>query len=177
MKKTLIIIGIIITFFILYFLQANFFTWFNIAGIKPNLFIILVLFISLFAGAKIGIPFGIVLGFVIDILIGKDIGTSSIMLGIIGILGAYFDKNFSKDSRITIMLMVIGSTCLYEIGDYIITAVKMGINIEILNFIKILAIETTFNTIIIVILYPLMQKLGYYIEDIYKGQKILTRYF
>ena len=36
MKKVLSILIIFITFFIIYFLQANFFSWFNIAGIKPK---------------------------------------------------------------------------------------------------------------------------------------------
>ena len=52
MKKAGIIMLIILAFFIIYFLQANFFTWFNIFGIMPNLFVILILFVGLFAGKK-----------------------------------------------------------------------------------------------------------------------------
>ena len=50
MKKAIAIISLIIAFFVIYFLQTNFFTWFTIGGIMPNLFIILVLFIGLFIG-------------------------------------------------------------------------------------------------------------------------------
>lgn len=53
MKKTITIISIILVFFLIYFLQANFFTWFNIAGIMPNLYVILVLFIGLFIKRKL----------------------------------------------------------------------------------------------------------------------------
>lgn len=177
MKKALSIIILIISFFIIYFLQANLFSWFTIAGIKPNLFIILVLFISLFAGMKVGIPFGIFIGLFLDIIIGKNIGTSSIMFGIIGVIGGYFDKNFSKESRITIMLMVIGSTCIFEIGSYILQVAQLSIYVEIFPFITTLLIEVLYNTLLTIILYPMMQKLGYRIEDNFKGQKILTRYF
>ena len=45
MKKTIDIIIIILAFFIIYFLQTNFFTWFNIAGIMPNLFVVLIYYI------------------------------------------------------------------------------------------------------------------------------------
>ena len=62
MKKTISIILMFVTFLIIYFLQSNFFNWFTIAGVKPNLFIILTLFISLFAGAKIGTAYGIFFG-------------------------------------------------------------------------------------------------------------------
>ena len=55
MKKTITIICLILSFFVIYFLQANFFTWFNIAGIMPNLYVILVLFIGLFMKRKLRI--------------------------------------------------------------------------------------------------------------------------
>lgn len=177
MKKALSILILIISFFIIYFLQVNFFSWFTIAGIKPNIFIILVLFISLFAGIKVGVIFGIFMGLFLDVIIGKNIGISAIMLGIIGVIGAYFDKNFSKESRITIMLMVIGSTCVYEIGTYILKIVQQSIYVEIFPFLTTLLIEVIYNTILIIILYPAMQKWGYKIEDVFKGKQILTRYF
>lgn len=177
MKKTVSIILMFVTFLIIYFLQSNFFNWFTIAGIKPNLFIIFTLFISLFAGVKIGTAYGIFFGLFLDIVIGRSLGVSGIMYGIVGLLGGYFDKNFSKDSRITIMLMVIGTTLLYEIGNYIISIMQLSIQIEILSFIKILLIEVIYNVILTIILYSIIQKVGYKIEDIFKGQKILTRYF
>ena len=177
MRKTISIVALIISFFIIYFLQANFFSWFTIAGVKPNLFIILTLFISLFAGMNVGIPFGIISGLFLDIIIGKNIGTYSIMLGIIAAIGGYFDKNFSKESKLTIMLMVMGSTCIFEIGSYIIQMIELSVELEIIPFIITLLIEVIYNTILTIILYPLIQKIGYAIEDVFKGQKILTRYF
>ena len=177
MKKAITIIWMIVASIIIYLLQANFFSWFNIAGVKPNLFVILILFIGLFSNSKVALIYGILFGFFLDVVIGKNIGTTSIMLGLIGFLGGYFDKNFSKESKITIMLMVVGSTCIYEIGIYIFNIIRLSINVEILTFIKILAIELVFNVILTIILYPLIKKAGYKIEDIFKGQNILTRYF
>lgn len=177
MKKFLIIISLIITFFIIYFLQANFFTWFNISGVMPNLFVILVLFIGLFMGKKLGLIFGIIIGIYLDLLIGKSIGISGVMLGIIGILGEYLDKNFSKDSRVTIILMVIGGTIIYELGCYIFQIFKWNIQIELIPFIKTLFIEVIYNTALVIILYPLIQKAGYYIENLFKTKTVLTRYF
>lgn len=177
MKKTISIILMFVTFLIIYFLQSNFFNWFTIAGVKPNLFIILTLFISLFAGAKIGTAYGIFFGIFLDVVIGRSIGISSIMYALVGAIGGYFDKNFSKDSRMTIMLMVIGTTLLYEIGNYVISIMRLSIQIEVLSFVRVLLIEIIYNVIITIILYPLIQKVGYKVEDVFKGQKILTRYF
>lgn len=177
MKKVMSIFLLVISFFIIYFLQANFFTWFTIAGIKPNLIIIFVLFLGLFASKKIGIIFGIIFGFYIDIIIGRQIGISGIILGIIGLLGEYLDKNFSKESKITIIIMLMGCTIFYELGCYIFNIITLNLELELIEFTKILLIEILYNAIITIIIYPLMQKVGHNLEEIYKTKKILTRYF
>ena len=177
MKKILYIFIIILSFLICFFLQSNFFSWFTINGIKPKLFIILVLFLGLFGGRKLGVIFGIIFGLLIDFLSSYQIGITAIMFGLVGYLGGYFDKNFSKESRITIMIMVVGATIVSETGIYLINSLILKSNIEILEFIKIVLVETVFNIIITIILYSLLQKLGYKLEDEFKQSKILTRYF
>ena len=86
-------------------------------------------------------------------------------------------KNFSKDSRITIMFMVFGTTIIFEVITYFINYIIYSINVEILSFIKILVVEVIYNILVTIIMYPAIQKFGYYIENEYKGNKILTRYF
>lgn len=177
MKKTIIIFAIIIIFFIIYFLQANFFTWFTIAGIKPNIFVILIVFIALFASKEVSITFSIISGIFLDAIIAKKVGISGIMFGIISILGIYFDKNFSKDSRLTVILIITGATFLYEIGIYIINALISESILELIPFIKILLIEILYNALITITIYPLIKRAGHYVEEEFKGNKILTRYF
>ena len=177
MKKTIINVSLILTAILIYILQANFFSWFNIAGIMPNLFVILILFIGLFATRTMGGMYGLVVGLFLDFIIGTKIGIYSVGLGLIGFLAAIFDKNFSKDSRMTIMVMVVVATAIFEVLSYLLNYVFVSINIEILNFVKILLVEIVFNLILTIIIYPLIQKFGYYIENEYKGNKILTRYF
>lgn len=177
MKKTIINIVLVLIAFIIYYLQSNFFSWFNIAGVMPNLFVIFVLFIGLFSSATMGTIYGMSIGIVLDFLLGSRIGIYAVALGIIGFLAGVFDKNFSKDSRMTIMFMVLGSTIIFEVLNYLLNYIFLSTNIEIISFIIILAVEVIYNLILTIILYPLLQKAGYYIEDEYKGNKILTRYF
>ena len=177
MKKALTIILLILTFIIIYIFQSNFFTWFNIAGVLPNVFVIFILFISLYADLKIGLPFGILSGLFLDIVLGRTLGISAIMFGIVSIIGSICDKNFSKDSKITIILMVMVATIVYEIGSYILAIAELSINIELIDFIIKLLIEVFYNAILTIILYPLIKKMGYKIENIYKGNMVLTRYF
>ena len=177
MRKVLSIVLLILSFLIIYFIQTNLFSWFTIANVMPNLFVIFILCIGLFAGKKLGLVFGIICGFFLDVVIGRQIGISGIMLGIIGLLGEYLDKNFSKESRITIMLMIATSTAIYEIGCYIFNIFSLSINVEILQFIKILIIEIIYNLLIKIVIYSLIQRLGHTLEEIFKTKNILTRYF
>lgn len=177
LKNTIIVIGAIFIFLITYFLQVNFFNWFTIAGVSPNIFVIIVLFLGLFAGKRLGVPLGIFLGILLDFFVSKKIGITGIMLGIVGTIAGVLDKNFSKDSRMTIILMTAGVTIIYEIGLYILNYMIISTNIEIIPFIKILLIETLYNVIITIILYPILQKVGYYIEESFRGKEILTRYY
>lgn len=177
MKKFISVVLLLVVFLIIYFLQANFFSWFTIASIKPNLFIIYILFIGLFAGKKLGLVLEILFGFFIDVVIGRQIGISGIMLGIIGLIGEYLDKNFSKESRITIMIMIACSTIIYEVGCYIFNIITLEMNLEIISFARILLIEVIYNLLITIIIYPIMQKAGHAIEEIFKTKNILTRYF
>ena len=177
MKKALIYISLIFVFIFIYLLQSLFFVNFTIAGVKPNIIIILVLFIGLFIGRSRGIIYGIIYGIFIDLWIGKSIGITSICLAIVGIIGGAFDKNFSKDSRIVILLIGTFCTIVYEILVYIFQILFFQVNAEIIPFLKILAIETIYNVLIITIIYPIMKNVGYEIESEIKGDKILTRYF
>lgn len=177
MKKALIYISLIFAFIFIYLLQSLFFVNFTILGVKPNIFVILVLFIGLFMGRSRGIIYGIIYGILIDLWIGKNMGITSICLSIIGIIGGTFDKNFSKDSRIIVLCVGAFCTIIYEILVYIFQIIFLQVSIEIIPFTKILLIETIYNILIITIIYPLMKNVGYEVESEIKGDKILTRYF
>ena len=116
-------------------------------------------------------------GISLDFLIGKSIGISAIMLGAVGFVGGYLDKNFSKNSRITIITMILISTIIYELGVYALNYFIHSARIDTIYFIRILLTELVFNIIITIIIYPIIMKLGYKMEEYFKENKILTRYF
>lgn len=72
MKKVLIGVITYISFLIIYFLQANFFSWFTIAGISPNLFIILAIFLGLFTNNYFALIMSVIMGLTIDFEVGRE---------------------------------------------------------------------------------------------------------
>lgn len=177
MKKVWIVIELFIIFLIVYFLQSNFFSWYNISGVAPNLFIILILFVGLFMEKTCGFIIGIIFGLFLDFFVGTRIGINSIAMGIIGLYGAVLDKNFSKDSRITLMFMVLSSTIIFELIFYILQILICNMQIEILPFLKILTTEIVYNLIITIIIYPGFQKFGEYVQNVFTEDKGFIKYF
>lgn len=150
---------------------------FTIAGIMPNLFVIFILVIGLSSNATVGILFGTISGLMIDFVYSKAIGITAVMLCVIGYLGAYFDRNFSKENKITIIIMSALATILFELGYYLLNSVIIGFDLEMLYFAKILAVEVIYNILLVIIFYPLIQKAGYTMDRAFKRNNILTRYF
>ena len=177
MKKVLSFIFILISFLIIYLLQSNFFTWFNIAGVKPNLFIILMVFIGAFMGKYYGFGIGVFLGLLLDMFIGKVLGLNAIILGLVGLFGGLLTKTFSKDSKMTMIVLITLITFASEIVSYIYQMIIFGYGADILIFLKIIIIEVIFNTLLLIILYPLLKKAGEKLEKIFTEDKILTRYY
>ena len=91
MKKVVINLVLVLVGFLIYFLQANFFNWFTIAGVKPNIFVIYVLFIGLFGNKSMGILYGIVCGVFLDLLFREMVGSNLVALVLVGVLSIIFD--------------------------------------------------------------------------------------
>ncbi len=177
MKKVGVIISIIIIYFAIYFLQVNFFSWFNIAGIQPNLFIVLALFLGLYIGGKYGSIISFFIGLYTDFLFSNSIGITAVIFAIVAYSGDYLEKRFSRDSKITMVFMGAIVTAIYEIITIIFNFFRFSVNFNIIAFIKILCLEIIFNAFLIIILYPLIHKLGMKAESIFKNNKMLTKYF
>lgn len=176
MRKVLSVLAVIFAFFIIYFFQLNFFSWFNIAGVKPNLFIALILFIGLFMNNKLACVFGFFMGLYIDIIASGQVGISSIVYSIIGYLCVFLDKTFSKERKITLVFMVAGSTLVYELVTYFYKVITNGLSLQLLGFIKICFIEIIFNGLLTILLHPMIRNLGKFSERIFKDNKYIVNY-
>ena len=73
--------------------------------------------------------------------------------------------------------MTVGATLICEMISYLIQIIIFKLSIEILPFMKILAIEILYNVMLVIIIYPLIVKAGTTLERIFTEDKILTRYY
>lgn len=177
MKKAKVIIFFLLIYFILYFLQTNFFSWFNINGVQPNLFVVLALFVGLNTNSKVGQIMGFVIGFLTDCLYSDTIGISAVLFTFIGFSGEILQKRFPKNSKITIIIMSTITTAIYEILRVAYRAIFYSSYVSILAFIGMLAIELVFNALLIITMYPTINRLGMMSDDVFNGNDMETKYF
>ena len=173
-SNLLVTLILFMVFVILYFLQANVFSELTIAGIKPNLFVIFILVIGLFGNNFLAILFGIICGMWLDSLYSEIMGVSSAMLCLIGFIATWFDSLWSKDEKISIVIMVIIATFIYEFGSYFINSIVLEFDMELLAFFKILAIEELYNVLLTIIFFGLIKKCGYAMERKLKRNNMYT---
>ena len=160
MKKIISVLGIVIIFLSIYFLQSNFFSWFNIYSRKPNLFMIFVIFLGLFLGKEYGLTFGILLGLILDLFSSQIIGINAISLGAAGLLAGILAKNFSIEHKFTFIIIASLLTFIGESVYYALEIILSEAEVQLIIFIRILLIEIIFNDLIIIIIYPVLNKIG-----------------
>ena len=162
----LILISIILflVFALLYFLQTNIFPLIPISGITPNLFVIFILIIGLFGNNFLAILFGIITGMFIDLTYNEIVGITPAMLCLVGFIATWFDSLWSKDEKISIIIMVALSTFIFELGSYFIKSITLDFEIELGVFFKILFWEEIYNILLTIIFFGLIKKLGYMME-------------
>lgn len=75
------------------------------------------------------------------------------------------------------MVMSAVATLVCEIISYILQIILFKLSFEVGAFVKIILIEVLFNSMIIIIIYPIIEKAGALLEKVFTENKILTKYY
>ena len=75
------------------------------------------------------------------------------------------------------MLITFGETLICEIISYLIQIILFKLSIEIFIFTKIIVIEALYNVILVIIIYPLIEKFGEVLTKTFKEKNIFTKYY
>lgn len=104
------------------------------------------------------------LGIFIDLTYGEVVGITPAMLCLIGFIATWFDSLWSKDEKISIIIMVFLSTLIFEFGAYFIKSLVLEFELEVGTFFKMLIWEEIYNILLVIIFFGLIKKLGYMME-------------
>ena len=60
--------------------------------------------------------------------------------------------------------MVAVATVGYEVLQILYSVIKYGVVFNFIMFLLVLLVETLFNVLLVMIFYPILKKVGYYLE-------------
>jgi rod shape-determining protein MreD len=108
-------------------LQTTLFYEINIAGVKPDIILVLVICISVVCGPRHGGFVGLTLGLLEDLYLGRFIGMNSICKGTTGIIVGWFTLGaFSENLLVPIISVFLGTVLNGLI--YFISGKILGLN-------------------------------------------------
>ena len=111
MKRVLYcVFSILIT----YILQVSVFSYFEIAGIRPNLLLMITCITGFIMGGKMGLAEGFFSGLLIDLMAGGTVGFTALIYMYAGALNGFFYKDYVKEELFLPMALVAVSTFMYE---------------------------------------------------------------
>lgn len=157
-------IKLFIVIVIAYVLQTTIISDFNILGIFPNLFLIVVCGIAFLFGSTVGGTFGFAFGLLLDLTYGRAIGLNAFLGMYIGIILGHSNKRFFKDNYIVAVTFTGIATFIYETVIYIFGMFAYNQVFSLGYFFVNILLMILVNVIASFIVYPILLKFNIGIE-------------
>ncbi len=144
---------------ICYLLQSSVFPWFEMAGVVPNILLVLVVSTAFFKGQNAGVLTGFLSGLLMDFCIGDVIGLFAALYMFIGYFNGYAVKIFDKDDYLLPLGMVTASELVYSILYYVFMILLRGkLNLGY-YFFHVTVPRTIYTVLVAILFYKIFQKL------------------
>lgn len=164
---------IIIAFLIIaisFLLQSTVFQAIAIAGVVPNLLLIVTVSIGYIRGRKKGLACGLVCGLLVDLCFGEVIGLFGLLYMFIGYMNGYAHKIYFRDNYTMPVLLVAVSDLVYGFFYYVFLFLLRNR----LNFFfylrRIIIPELIYTVIVSIVLYKLLNIIYSKLEYAEKGE-------
>ena len=147
-----------------YLLQCTIFTSLEIAGIKPNLMLIVTASFGFMRGPREGMFVGIASGLLIDIQSGDMIGFYALIYLVAGYVNGLFEQiYFDEDIKLPLFL-IAGSDVVYGLAVYFLTFLLRS-DFDFLYYLnRIVVPEAIYTIAITLIIYPLLLFINHKLE-------------
>ncbi|MCR4807871.1 MAG: rod shape-determining protein MreD [Lachnospiraceae bacterium] len=161
LRKIVITIMIIIG----YLLQTTLFKAITLAGIVPNILLILTSAFGFMRGKNEGMYIGFVSGLLIDIFFGKIIGFYALVYMFIGYVNGFFRRIFYPEDIKLPMILIGLSDLLYCFLCYILLFLLRGKMHLSYYFVHIMLPEIVYTVLVTLIIYKAILYIDVWLED------------
>jgi len=141
-------------------LQATAFNYLAVAGVKPDLLLIIVVLYGLLYGKKAGV-LGFVYGLVEDLLVGRFIGFNAITKGLMGLLIGFLEPKLFKDHILVPVIVLLVGTFVFGAISYLIGfIVGMYSFFEYNAYLRVVILQSIYNACLAPFLYGRYYKIS-----------------
>ena len=156
--KRCITIGIII---ILCFLcQSTVFHFIELAGVVPNLLLIVTMSFGLMRGRREGVLVGFFCGLLVDMFFGEVMGPYAFIYMTLGYVNGFFHRIYYVEDVLLPMLMITINDFAYNIMVYILFFMLRN-RLDFLGYLsKVIVPEMVYTIIVTLFFYKLLVKIN-----------------
>ncbi len=146
---------ILITAFLI---QLLFLDNIRIAGIKPDLLVLFVVFFAIFFGPGAGAEAGLISGLLKDTYSLDIFGANIILLSLTGLVVGGLSPKLFKESKLTQGLLVFVSSALYMVSHYFVSLLVLKVEyITLQDYLYYLILPSSLYTAILsILLFPVL---------------------
>lgn len=154
-----------VIFLAAYLMQTAVFPALEIAGVKPNLMLIVTASFGFMRGSREGMLVGFASGLLIDIQSGDMIGFYSLIYLVTGYVNGIFEQiYFDEDIKLPLFL-IAGSDILYGGAVYFLTFLLRSDFNFLFYLNRIIIPETIYTIVITLVIYPLLLYINHRLEE------------
>ncbi|MCR5431259.1 MAG: rod shape-determining protein MreD [Lachnospiraceae bacterium] len=143
--------------FILYVLQTGLFSSFSLAGVVPDLLMILVVSTGYMHGRIRAMITGLLCGFFIDCCYGNVIGVFPIFYIIVGNFSGFANKIYDDEDHMTPILLTAAGELLYNIMFFIVFYLLQGRTNLSFYIYRITIPKIVYTVLVSIILYRILR--------------------
>lgn len=162
-RRLIIVILIVIAGFLL---QTSVFSHFELAGVTPNILIIITSTFGFMKGRKKGMLIGFFCGIVLDLFFGFYFGTMALIYMYIGYINGFFKKLFFGDDLRLPLILIGTSDLIYGITIYLFIFAyrqKYDFGFYLLN---IILPEVVYTVVVSIFVYYVILHINNYVDNL-----------
>ena len=156
--KRCITIGIIII--ICFLCQSTVFHFIELAGVVPNLLLIVTMSFGLMRGRREGVLVGFFCGLLVDIFFGSVMGPYAFIYMTLGYVNGFFHRIYYVEDVLLPMLMITINDFAYNVIVYVMFFMLRN-RLDFLSYLsKVIIPEMVYTIIITLFFYKLLVKIN-----------------
>ena len=168
--KRCIVIGIIII--ICFLFQSTVFHYMELAGVVPNLLLIVTMSFGLMRGRKEGLLVGFFSGFLVDIFFGSVLGPFAFIYMTLGYANGFFHRIYYVEDVLLPMFMITINDFIFNLLVYFIYFMLKN-KLQFSDYLyRIVLPEMIYTILITLFFYKILVRINLHLKRVKEADKI-----